>query len=387
VDYNASYEHGHRAFAGGAYGSVWLAEKRGSPGMERVRESKEWRQSTYVLKKINTDCSEHLLAALREVHFGEKFRGNEYVARFVEHFRLPDSIWLVFYNEGRSLNDLLYTKKDHGDIVTIERSEFWKWLRQDEEGAVKMREIWRDVLKGVEVVHSKKTTHRDIKPGNIFVRQDARSNAVLGDFGSAVDKDALGKFYSRKGPSKAESSMDYAPPEVIFGSIPYSLSDPLSYDLWSVGVLFLEMWLGQSNVFELDQRVAARIDRDFPSDDGDDPNKALRYKLKAFMETCIYENFSSSPAQALSVTRKACSDKLGKHVKRLDPLGKGLDELSLDLVHRLLQWNPSNRLSASEALGHPCFAILNELISERGPSASERMNDFLLEQGNMDTTR
>jgi len=249
---------------------------------------------------------------------------------------------LVFYNEGRSLNDLLYTKKDHGGIVTLERSEFWKWLREDEEGAVKMREIWRDVLKGVEVIHSKKMTHRDIKPGNIFVRQDARSNAVLGDFGSAVDKEALGRFYSRDGPSKGESSLDYAPPEVIFGSIPYSLSHPLSYDLWSVGVLFLEMWLGQINVFELDPRVAARIDRDFPSDD---PDNDLRHKLKAFMETCIYENFSSSSDQAVSVTSKACSDKLGKHVKRLDPFGEGLDELSLDLVHRLLQWNPLNRFS------------------------------------------
>jgi len=81
------------------------------------------------------------------------------------------------------------------------------------------------------IVHRQKSTHRDIKPGNVFINQDTRHAAVLGDFGSAVDAEALKKYYSMYGPSKSESSLDYAPPEVLFGQIPYSFTHPASYDL------------------------------------------------------------------------------------------------------------------------------------------------------------
>jgi len=66
------------------------------------------------------------MAALREVHFGKKFAGYGYIARFVEHFQTSDAIWLVFMNEGRSLHDLLYTKKKLGNFLTFERSNFWR---------------------------------------------------------------------------------------------------------------------------------------------------------------------------------------------------------------------------------------------------------------------
>lgn len=119
------------------------------------------------------------------------------------------------------------------------------------------------------------------------------------------------------------------------------------------------MWLGQSDVFELDKRVAARVDRHVLPEDGLD--RKLRHLLISFMETCIYENFSQGDP-AVSVMSKACLQKLGIHVKRLDPLGRGIDEDLLDLVQRLLQWNPMNRIEAEEALKHRCFQNLSKSV-------------------------
>lgn len=357
-DKNSKYKHGQRPFSAGSYGSVWLAERSDNPNGQQSYDSKEWRQSFFVLKKINIQSYGHRLTAMREVHFGKKFEGYQHIVRFVEYFETSDAIWLVFLNEGRSLHDLLYTKKDLGNILAFVRSNFWKWLREEEKGHIVMREIWRDILQGVKIIHGRKTTHRDIKPSNIFINQDIRQAAVVGDFGNSVDTEVLKKYYSMYGPSKNESSLNYAPPEVIFGENPYSLTQPRSYDLWSVGVLFLEMWLGQPDVFELDKRVAARSDRHVLHEDG--LNRKLRHLLISFMETCIYENFSQDDP-TFSITSKACLQKLGIHVKRLDPLGKGIDEDLLDLVQRLLQWNPLKRIDAEEALKHRCFQNLSEI--------------------------
>ena len=43
---------------------------------------------------------------------------------------------------------------------------------------------------------------------------------------------------------------DYAPPEVVFAQtdVPLSYIRPQSYDLWSVGVVFLELVLASSKV-------------------------------------------------------------------------------------------------------------------------------------------
>lgn len=83
----------------------------------------------------------------------------------------------------------------------------------------------------------------------------------LGDFSSAVDEFTSSQMYaSTKGPSKAEQTNEYAPPEALFG--PIATFDPIkpqSYDSWSIGVVVLEMLLGTPNVFSVDQRTKALL--------------------------------------------------------------------------------------------------------------------------------
>ena len=112
-------------------------------------------------------------------------------------------------------------------------------------------------------------------------------DCIVGDFSSALDEYSKRNLYmATGGPSIAQITEDYAPPEVLLQSqgsswTPFSIQNPYSYDSWSIGVVVrklsiqllvvhidfshiiypflarkaLEMLLGTPNVFSIDQRT------------------------------------------------------------------------------------------------------------------------------------
>ena len=79
-------------------------------------------------------------------------------------------------------------------------------------------------------------------------------HCVLGDFSSAWDKVADGLYTG--GPSRAEQTDEYAPPESFFDQDSPWLLSP-AFDSWSIGIVALELLLGTPNVFTVDQRTKA----------------------------------------------------------------------------------------------------------------------------------
>lgn len=208
---------------------------------------------------------------LREAHFGALLQGEHHVARFVEYFfrpaqpveseddhRTTPELWLVFYDEGKSLRQYLYEKlevvygaDEHGDAgagVVLQPSHFWEKLRTDARGENVLREIMRQLLQAVAALHARGITHRDIKPSNILVSIPPASTGTtlppmprvkLADFGSAVDDYTLQNLYAAgggsddsttasSGPSQAEETREYQPPEVLFSDNgqPYDYTAP-----------------------------------------------------------------------------------------------------------------------------------------------------------------
>ena len=73
--------------------------------------------------------------------------------------------------------------------------------------------------------------------------------ARIADFGISVNAETLSNFYPKK-PTKSDNTINYSPPEVLFSKdLPYYLNKPTSYDMWSLGVVVLEMIFGTSNIF------------------------------------------------------------------------------------------------------------------------------------------
>jgi serine/threonine protein kinase len=92
----------------------------------------------------------------------------------------------------------------------------------------------QDVLSGLEFLHDSDIVHRDIKPGNILLKNDG--TVKLGDFGAAqiiehVEEDV---------PKFKAGTVLYAPPEMHI----YHADITPAYDIWSLGVTFHEMATG-----------------------------------------------------------------------------------------------------------------------------------------------
>ncbi|CEG38718.1 serine threonine protein kinase [Plasmopara halstedii] len=400
---NAQYRLKKR-FDAGSHGEVWKATRKQAEKEEH-----------FVLKRLFLELGESMAQmGLREAHFGAVLQGEPHVTRFVEHFFRPNHVikgkdnvsqpqstpelWLVFYDEGKSLRQYLYKKVDvfyhadgtgHGGAgVVLQPSQFWEKLRTDARGESVLREIMRQLLQGVSSLHARGITHRDIKPSNILVSipPSSKTSAVvptplvkLADFGSAVDEFTLKKLYAARagssantGPSQAEETREYQPPEVLFSENgqPYDYIVPEAYDLWSVGVVFLEMVLGSPQVFLISPRERAKVDavldtqqrlqREKQSDD----KSGLR--TKAYLlhvltkEFCIFQPGSRQLRSLYDkyalVTESCHFGRFNQTVVQRDPLKRGLEDIwGLDLIWRLLQWHPSERISAKHALQHAFF--------------------------------
>src|SRR5258706_15480253 len=87
------------------------------------------------------------------------------VVRVVNFFRANDTVYLVMrYERGRTLQQHIINRRG-----ALEEA----WIRK----------TFAELLNGLREVHSNKLLHLDIKPGNIYVRNDG--TPLLIDFGAA----------------------------------------------------------------------------------------------------------------------------------------------------------------------------------------------------------
>ncbi|KAL7530009.1 hypothetical protein ACHAXR_003268, partial [Thalassiosira sp. AJA248-18] len=197
------------------------------------------------------------------------------------------------------------------------------------------------------------------------------------DFSSAWDKFSARNLYAAtSGPSAKEQTDEYAPPEVLFQGptwSPFSQANPFSYDSWSIGVVALEMLLGTPNVFSVDQRTTAVLTNRLLKEGASSHDIQRALYLAALSQFCIYVPTESEgknwplrrgdPLHDVKPVRNKCTLKdFHSALRARDPLGTGFDDDANTLLHlvwRLLDWNPSKRLSASEALQHPYFQSQN----------------------------
>ncbi|XP_022145966.1 probable protein phosphatase 2C 51 isoform X5 [Momordica charantia] len=237
----------------------------------------------------------------------------------------------------------------------------------------------RVMLMALKSCHDRNITHRDIKPENMVIcfEDQATGRCLNGsrwgdenfstkmriiDFGSAIDAFTVKHLYGSTGPSRAEQTLDYAPPEALLNSSWYQemSSSTLKYDMWSVGVVMLELILGSPNVFQVSDLTRVLLDQHLQG--WNEGLKELAYKLRTFMELCILIPGSSSKSkksdhQGGSPASWKCSEEVfGHQIRSRDPLKLGFPNVwALRLVRNLLQWNPEDRLSVDDALRHPYF--------------------------------
>ncbi|CAL5432933.1 unnamed protein product [Camellia sinensis] len=235
--------------------------------------SKESQSVLYDLSKTNDSVAQEIGDAwnfdsisrnrnrLQRVAFEE---GVNHIARYVEFFESrSNDIWLVFRHEGVSLSKILYTAEEienNADdardehtkhVQVLHPSKWWHWLKMTEAGQEEMRNLIWQLLMALKSCHDRNITHRDIKPERII------------DFGSAMDVFTMKHLYGSVGPSRAEQTYEYTPPEALLNASWYKgqMQTTLKYDMWSAGVVFLELILGSPDVFQISALTRVLLDQ------------------------------------------------------------------------------------------------------------------------------
>ncbi|XP_069700165.1 dual specificity protein kinase CLK2 isoform X10 [Periplaneta americana] len=212
-----------------------------------------------------------------------------------------------------------------------------------------VRHVAYQLCYSVKFLHDNKLTHTDLKPENILfvdsdfeitynskkkrdIRRVKRTDVRLIDFGSAT--------FDHEHHSTIVSTRHYRAPEVI---LELGWSQPC--DVWSIGCIIFELYLGITLFQTHDNREhLAMMERIL----GPIPYRmARKTKTKYFYHGKLDWDEKSSAGRYV---RENCKP-LHRYQNSDDEDHRQL----FDLIARMLEYEPSSRLTLGEALRHPFF--------------------------------
>jgi serine/threonine protein kinase len=188
------------------------------------------------------------------------------------------------------------------------------------EGVVKS--FMYQLLKGTAFCHQNRVLHRDLKPQNLLINR--KGELKLGDFGLARAFGVPVNTFSNE-----VVTLWYRAPDVLLGSRTYTTS----IDVWSCGCIFAEMITG------------------VPLFRGKDNNDQL-ISIMRIIGTPDERTFKSMATVSPEINVKQFTRYSKVPFERIIPKAS---PQAIDLLERLLQFDPSKRITAQEALRHPYF--------------------------------
>jgi serine/threonine protein kinase len=287
----------------GTYGTVYKA---------RDLRSRSSPKAKVALKRIELDRGEGVSAStLREVALLKQLR-HPHIVNLQSTFFSTNSIYLVFECCSGDLKQFM-AKQRRLSLTAASR-------------------IMQQIVEGVAFCHSHGVLHRDLKPQNILMDFESQTAKVT-DFGLS-----RAVVLPKKEWTHEVVTLWYRPPEVLLGCDAYTVT----IDSWAIGCIFAEL-LNDDKVLlsganEITQLLAIFRKLGTPTDE---TWRSLRTECKEYQDR-------------FPMWRRRQIGKLLTN-RRDEDLETRLGRDSLDCIDKLLTMDPKQRMTAKEALAHPCF--------------------------------
>ncbi|KAJ8254633.1 hypothetical protein GJAV_G00195270 [Gymnothorax javanicus] len=234
----------------------------------------------------------------------------------------------------------------------------YDFLKENSFQAFPMEQIRRmahQTVRAVRFLHRNKLTHTDLKPENILfvnsdydmeynaeMKRDERTvknpDVKVVDFGNAT--------YDHEYHTSVVSTRHYRAPEVILG-----LKWDRSCDVWSLGCILIEFYLGQTLFQTHDSKehlaMMERVLGPLPS------HMLQKTKKRRYVhhDKLDWDEHSS----AGRYVRKHC-----KPLKQYITSKNGEHEELFDLIQKMMEYDPSKRITLDQAIKHPFFQPLKK---------------------------
>eukprot|EP00761_Pharyngomonas_kirbyi_P005574 gb/GECH01005579.1/.p1 GENE.gb/GECH01005579.1/~~gb/GECH01005579.1/.p1 ORF type:complete len:296 (+),score=66.61 gb/GECH01005579.1/:1-888(+) len=225
------------------------------------------------------------------------------------------------------LNDVLHAEKKLTLVFEYLDHDMKKYM-ENVGGRLEprvLKSFLYQLLRGIEYCHSHSVLHRDLKPQNLLINKEGELK--LADFGLARAFGIPVKRYTHE-----VVTLWYRAPDVLLGSTNYDTA----VDIWSVGCIFAEMVSGRPL---------------FPGKSESD--ELLRiFKIMGTPSSDDWPEMHNLPHARMLQDRNFQVNYPGIDLRQLF---SNLEEDGLELLHKMLKYNPKERLTAKEALQHPFF--------------------------------
>ncbi|CAL4085455.1 unnamed protein product, partial [Meganyctiphanes norvegica] len=302
----------------------------------KVVKARDLQNDRYIALKIIKNVEKYREAAKLEINVLEKLAekdpaGKHLCVRMISWFDYHGHVCIAFDMLGLSVFDFL--KDNNYRPYSLEA----------------VRHVAYQLCYAVKFLHDNKLTHTDLKPENILfvdsdydltydpkkkrdIRTVKRTDIELIDFGSAT--------FDHEHHSTIVSTRHYRAPEVIL-----ELGWAQPCDVWSIGCIMFELYLGITLFQTHDNREhLAMMERIL----GPIPYRMGRKtRTKYFYHGKLDWDEKSSAGRYV---RENC--------KPLRSYQMSSDEdhrMLFDLITKMLEYEPAQRISLAEALRHPLF--------------------------------